>query len=182
MVNTVLQSIMESLLLVLALSLDSFIASFAYGTSNIKIPFKCTILMSAISSGILALSLCLGALIKPFIPGALTTFICFATLMILGIIKFFNHENVNAAHTRVLSMHEAAPLALALSLDGLAAGFGAGLTSINYMMVIIFSLIAGILAVLLGSYMGRKISKKISFNLSWLSGLMLIILAILKLT
>jgi len=36
---------LETILLVLALSLDAFVASMAYGTNGIKIPFKSIIII-----------------------------------------------------------------------------------------------------------------------------------------
>lgn len=45
---------------------------------------------------------------------------------------YANPEEADSDRSHTLSPREAAPLAAALSLDGLAAGFGAGLTEINY--------------------------------------------------
>lgn len=80
-----------------------------------------------------------------------------------------------------LSVSRAAVVALALSLDGLAAGFGAGLVSADVWEVVICSVILGFLAVRVGAFLGRKVAEKISLNLSWISGALLILLAFLKL-
>ncbi len=47
----------ESLLLVLAVSLDAFVASIAYGTNKIKIPFASATIINIICSSVLGLSL-----------------------------------------------------------------------------------------------------------------------------
>ena len=43
----------ESLLLVLAVSLDAFVASIAYGTNKIKIPFVSATIINIICSSVL---------------------------------------------------------------------------------------------------------------------------------
>lgn len=207
-------SILETLILVIAMSIDSFVASFAYGSDKIKIPFISIAIISSICSLVLTASLFLGKIISPILPSHLTNIICFTILFLLGIIKLFDssiktfirkHNNINKkinfsifnlrfilniyadpqkADTdlsRELSPLEAMALAFALSVDGLVVGMGAGILTINFLEVIIFSFIFGVTAVLLGSYVGYKIAQKIDLNLSWLSGILLIVLAIIKL-
>lgn len=207
-------SILETLILVIAMSIDSFVASFAYGSDKIKIPFISIAIISSICSLVLTASLFLGKIISPILPSHLTNIICFTILFLLGIIKLFDssiktfirkHNNINKkinfsifnlrfilniyadpqkADTdlsRELSPLEAMALAFALSVDGLVVGMGAGILTINFLEVIIFSFIFGVTAVLLGSYVGYKIAQRIDLNLSWLSGILLIVLAIIKL-
>lgn len=203
----------EALLLVTALSVDSFVASFAYGANKIKIPFISVSIISIICSVILILSIFLGSIIKPLIPEPQT--ICFVILFILGIVKLFDSsiktfirkhndlnkqlkfslfnlsfilniyadpQNADCDLSRELSPLEAAPLAIALSIDGLAVGIGAGLVTVSIIQIIVFSLITNVITILLGSYIGYKIAERTSLNLSWLSGLLLIILAVMKLS
>ncbi len=54
----------ESLLLVLAVSLDAFVASIAYGTNKIKISFVSATIINIICSSVLGVSLFLGSVIK----------------------------------------------------------------------------------------------------------------------
>ena len=88
--NDLLPSLAESLLLVLALSMDSFVASFAYGTNHIRIPLSSTIVISTVCSAILGLSLLAGVLIRPFVPGELVKAVCFFILLALGLVKVFD--------------------------------------------------------------------------------------------
>ncbi|MFR7949564.1 MAG: manganese efflux pump [Acutalibacteraceae bacterium] len=90
-------------------------------------------------------------------------------------------EKADRDGSRVLSPAEAASLAVALSLDGLAVGFGAALMQVNVLIVMLFSLAVGMLAVRLGGKIGNRAAQKLSFDLSWFSGALLIVLAILKL-
>mgnify|MGYP000853799871 CR=1 FL=1 len=82
---------------------------------------------------------------------------------------------------KILSPAEAAALALALSLDGLAAGFSAALTNANALFTSGLSLAFHLLAIPLGFFIGEKIAQKTKRDFSWLSGIMLIILALLRL-
>ena len=83
--------------------------------------------------------------------------------------------------SRVLSPREAGYLSLALSLDGLAVGFGAGLAEIDHLLIVLLSLVFNAAAVMLGAFIGNKIAVKLPLNLSWISGLLLVILGISKL-
>lgn len=207
-------SSIDAILLVSALSMDAFVASFAYGTSKIKIPFKSAIIINVVCSTILAIALFAGGIISKFIPSTFTTSICFALLLMLGLAKLFDstlkaligpegslsrnyqfelsdfrfflkvcidNTSADVDHSLVLSPKESLSLAIALSLDGLAAGFGTGLVTVNFTEIIIFSLIINMIAILTGCFLGNKISEKTNLNLSWLSGATLILLAFLKL-
>ena len=207
-------SSIDAILLVTALSVDAFVASFAYGTSKIKIPLKSVFIINIICSSILGVALFSGSYIRNFLPPVFSTSICFTLLLMLGFSKLFNSTlkaligpkgslsrnyefelsdfrfflNVCIDNTTAdidnsfeLSPKESLSLALALSLDGLAAGFGTGLIATNLCEVIIFSLVANMIAILIGCFVGNKVAEKININLSWLSGATLVLLAFLKL-
>ncbi len=208
-------AILESLVLVTALSVDAFVASFAYGTNQIKIPLRSVVVISGVCSAILAVSLFLGGLIRPFMPPHLAGVLCFSILFLLGVVKlcdsaikslirrsqgvhkkisfsamhlsfildvYANPENADSDCSKSLSAAEAAPLAVALSLDGLAVGFGAALSDVNPLRAVLFSLAANVVAVCAGSFIGNKVAEKLPLDLSWVSGLLLMVLAFLKLT
>ena len=82
--------------------------------------------------------------------------------------------------SKSLNSKESFYLALALSLDSIAVGFGSSLVNINYLQVLILCFIIGILAVSIGVFLGRKFAEKLNLELSWLSGILLIILAIVR--
>ena len=48
---------LESILLVISLCMDTFVASFGYGTNKIKIPFTSVTVINLVCSGLLAISL-----------------------------------------------------------------------------------------------------------------------------
>ena len=90
-------------------------------------------------------------------------------------------EAADVDHSKSISPMEAASIAIALSLDGIAVGFGAALGNVNGLYVFLFSLITNAVAIIAGRRLGEKIATKIPFNLSWLSGVILIALAFSKL-
>jgi putative sporulation protein YtaF len=90
-------------------------------------------------------------------------------------------EKADADESKTLSPAEAGVLALSLSLDGMAVGFGAALSSVNALYVFLWSLGTNALFFISGRSAGQKIARKIPFNISWISGAALIILAIVRL-
>ncbi|WP_460280492.1 sporulation membrane protein YtaF [Clostridium sp. CTA-5] len=204
---------LESILLVSSLCIDSFVASIAYGTSKIKIPPVSALIINLVSTCTLGISLFIGSIVKKFLPGNLPMIIGFILLMCLGIYRLFecifksyiskrskidtpltfklfdfkfvldvyaDETKADFDNSKILNPKEAFYLALALSLDSLAVGFGSSLTSINYLQVIILCFIIGFLAVSIGVFVGKKVADNINIELSWLSGVLLIILAIIK--
>lgn len=106
----------------------------------------------------------------------------FSMLNFKFILKLYaDPELADVDASKSISPMEAAALSVSLSLDGMAIGFGAALGSVNVLGVFLISFVTNVLAVILGCYIGNKLASKISFNLSWLSGAVLIILAAVKL-
>lgn len=209
-----LYGLTEALILVVALSLDAFAASFAYGTDRIKIPFSSMMVINGICAGMLAASLFLGTMVRAAIPDGVTSVLCFAILLVLGTEKlcdsavkayirsgrtvrkklsfsflnlnfilrvYADPETADSDASKTLNPREAASLAVALSLDGLAVGLGAAMSNADSIQIVLLSLITDAAAVMGGSWIGNRLSRKTSLNLSWLSGLLLIVLAFLKL-
>lgn len=205
---------LEAFVMVIALSIDAFVASFAYGTSKIILPLSSIMVINATSSVILTLFLLLGQIISPYIPSNLASIVCFCLLFILGIVKLFDSwvkilikklqmdsKNVQFALSGItfvltlyaepelanidngndLSPGEAFSLGMALSLDSAAVGFGAGVAPSNILFITILSFLIGTSVVYLGKYLGEKLAQKSPLNLSWLSGVLLLILAFMKL-
>ena len=83
-------------------------------------------------------------------------------------------------HSKSLSTKEALYLGTALSLDSLIVGFGAALAPISFLQITLFSIIFNFFAIAIGAFIGSKCAEKLDIDLSWLSGLILMILALLK--
>lgn len=177
----------EVALLVIALSLDSFAAGFAYGIKQIRIPAISTVIIAAVSTITLAFSIFAGTLLSNLIPASITVYISFGILFLLGIIKLFDRScmcpayKANKDNDNVLSPFEAFSLSAALSIDSIAAGIGAGFLPLYAIASIGASFFMGIIAILAGSFLGKIISRHFNCNLCWVSGLLLILLAFMKL-
>lgn len=202
----------ESILLVIVLSLDAFLASIAYGTNKIKIPLKSIIIIVLACSSILTFSILLGSLTKNIIPLNLDSIFSFLILLTLGVFYLFQSivkayitkssnknkklelkvsdlivniyiDEINADfdNSKSINPKEAFFLAIVLSLDSLAVGFSSGLGNIDYIQVIFLSLIGGVLAICMGLFIGQKFVENSNVDVSWLSGILLLILAFKKL-
>lgn len=90
-------------------------------------------------------------------------------------------EKADANRSQTLSVSEAITLAIALSVDSLAAGIGVGVVNGLGFELALFSLACGFIAVELGCFIGRRVAKVTTLDLSWISGIVLIGLAILRL-
>jgi putative sporulation protein YtaF len=80
-----------------------------------------------------------------------------------------------------LSLGEAIALAVALSLDGLVAGFGYSVSGEGIIPVVLISFVFGFIALKAGEILGRRLATRSSFDLSFVSGIILIVLAFFKL-
>lgn len=204
----------ELFFLIIALCLDSFVASFALGAGGVRVPWRSVALIGLICSGTLGLALLLGSGLSGLIPPAFAAGLSFAILFILGVTRFLEggikklirksqsdradirfrflsfdfllrvYADGAAAdrdHSKVLAPAEAAALSLALSADGLAAGLGAGISGgANVLLAVALSLVVDTALVRAGTLLGRRLRRR-ELDVSWLSGAVLLALAISKL-
>ena len=198
---SVLRICLEAAAISLALSVDSFIAAFSYGTSKIKIPLSSVGIISVTGSLITGLSMLSGSFVKDFIPPGFTTLLSFGILFLLGVLKLFESSepaNADKDNSHSISAKEALSLSAALSLDGCAAGFGASLSAgtpaspgaaaagtvsslVPVAAVFLFSLIFGVFMVLSGSHIGNKAAGRLPIKPGIIGGLLLILLAVARL-
>lgn len=198
---SVLRICLEAAAISLALSVDSFIAAFSYGTSKIKIPLSSVGIISVTGSLITGLSMLAGSFVKDFIPPGFTTLLSFGILFLLGVLKLFESSspaNADKDNSHSISAKEALSLSAALSLDGCAAGFGASLSAstpaspgaaaagtvsslVPVAAVFLFSLIFGVFMVLSGSHIGNKAAGRLPIKPGIIGGLLLILLAVARL-
>ncbi len=204
---------MLQILLVTALCLDAFTASLACAISKTKMGWTAIVVISLVSTSVLALSTGLSALVRGLISPELSSAVSFALLLIIGLIKSFEfvlkrwisksddqrnqlemklfdlnvvltvYADTNKAdfdHSKSISVKEAVYLALALSLDGFAAGFGWGLLPVDYLGLTALSLASNLLALTLGYFAGKWLIRRTRVDLSWLGGILLIVLAFTK--
>lgn len=209
-----LSSFTEAFILAIALSIDAFLAAFAYGGQKIKVPALSVATISLISALVLLLSLKVGGIFAPNISQSAAHSISFAVLIFLGLIRIFDsylkkfikrrqgrqktlefsaldlkfilnvYADPQAADidkSLTLSVRESAALSIALSLDSIAAGVGAGIAGTSIILSFVLFIILTVAAVKGGCLLGNKIAGKLPFDISWISGAMLIVLAFIKL-
>lgn len=205
--------VLEAVILASSLSLDAFLASFAYGSNKIKLPLVSVMVIDFVCGGFLGFSMLLGNFVRPFLPSGISSLACFIILFAIGLVKLLDNitksairrhsgiskdihfslmnlkfilsiyadpEKSDVDESKSISAAEAFSLAVALSLDGMAAGFGAVLGNVNGMAVFLASLATGAAAVFLGDFLGNKVADSLKFNISWLSGAVLIVMAFMK--
>ena len=80
-------NLFDILILVISLSIDTFVCSFVYGFDGIKIKKKIVIFISLLCSIFLLLSMTIGLIFKFYINYDVTRIISFSILFIMGIIK-----------------------------------------------------------------------------------------------
>jgi putative sporulation protein YtaF len=77
-------------LLTAAVSIDVFAASFAYGSSKIRIPLVSVLIITVIGSVMLGSSLYFSLFIQRFIPEGAAGLLSFGILFTLGVVKIFD--------------------------------------------------------------------------------------------
>lgn len=166
----------------LTLGLSLFAGSFVGTYINQHV----TLVICVILLIVLGLIKIFDSLIKGFIKKHTVKkqlrFKLFTFTLILNVIA--SPEEADADKSKVLSLHEAITLAIALSLDGMAVGLGAGMSAISIpfdCLSIALSFIFNLSFIFLGRFIGNKVAQKTALNLSWVGGAILIILAIIKL-
>ena len=191
----------EALTITLALSIDSFVCSFAYGVNKIKVPVKSVLTINFICCSVMAVSVICGIYIGDFIPQSITGWFSFGALLTIGLIKiigpffkqlinkqverkpnfmlsiFADGTKADANKNNILSPIEAVSLAVALSIDSLFVGFSAVVGHGLGFELVLAEFITDFIAINLGALIGLKIFKNVNLDLSWLSGIILIFLA-----
>ncbi|MBQ6806618.1 MAG: hypothetical protein IJO97_04220 [Lachnospiraceae bacterium] len=95
---------------------------------------------------------------------------------------YFSPEDANKQDIQVLSAKEAFFLSLALSLDSMIASMAFSCQVNSLLSFFLLAVIFHFLLFFLGFGLGLLISKRSHFDLSWLSGLFLLLLALCTLT
>lgn len=203
--------IMPLLLFMLAVSVDSLSAGFAYGTSRVKIKPLAAIFLVFIPSITITLMTRIGSFIFSLFPTWLFSTLSFLLLFILGCEKlmeslirhlaarhsdiignwackikqlniiftiYFSPEDANKQDTQVLSAKEALFLSLALSLDSILASMAFSYQVPSLIICFLLAVLFHFLLFLSGFVLGILVSKKFTIDLSWLSGVFLLLLAL----
>lgn len=201
------------LILVSALCLDTFVASTAYGTNQIKLSHQQIAVFNGICCLCLGVSLLFGTFLDSQIPETFTKEICFLSFLFLGCLRLFHsaichylkyhkfiHKNTSFSlsnlnlmidiyidpveadtdHNQQLSWKEVIFLSLAMSIDSLFTGIMAAFLKISIPITMLTTFLVGECFTYLGLFIGHKISTRCPKDLTWLGGILFILLAFLK--
>ncbi|MCL2212923.1 MAG: manganese efflux pump [Oscillospiraceae bacterium] len=198
----------DAMLIAISCAADAFAVSFAYGTKKIRIPLPSGIIINGICTLVLGVSMIFGAALLHILPYGATGWAAFVLLMLSGVLKlvdsimkklvrhvfaddktpcrllarlisiYANPEEADRDNSNDISPREAAGLAAALSLDGIAIGVGASLGGASVVAVLVFAFIANVIFMMAGSLLGRFLARRVKIDISWLGGLILIALAL----
>ena len=199
------------LLLIVALSMDTFLISSSFGSNNIKVKIPGAIIIALGSAVSLSVSILLSNILSNIIPVHLFNMLSFFVLIIIGSYNIFSTAiknylkkmqvlnknislNIEGYHLLIdvfidetkadidkskdLDMKEALLSGGLGSMDSLCAGLSFPFTNVSIIFVLAF--IICISLVFLGFRLGGKLNDIIKTNLSWFSGVLLIILAFTK--
>lgn len=199
----------QELLLICALCLDTLLTALSYGISKIRIPLHSGLIISGVGAGMLLFSLLCSNTISLWIPADWCRYGGSFILAALGggticrsISARIHHHTIpeqrdcasqflaicldaeaaDTDHSKHISPKEAIFLAIALSLDSLAGGFGAGLGALQPIRTSLLCFLAGSGAIFLGQKLGKRLMTKKTGDYSWISGVMLLLLALLQMT
>ena len=201
------------LVLVLALCMDTFVASMAYGANKVHITWEKIVVMNAICSGCLGIALVAGSVLDGLVPESMTRMVCFISLFLLGVVKLLDytikkyinrhvslHKGITFSfsglriivniygdpmaadwdHSQSLSWKEVLFLSFAMSIDSLIAGALSAFLEIPVVLTMVTELIMGIVMMYAGLFLGRKLASRCKCDLSWISGVLFMILAVTK--
>ena len=197
----------QACLLAFAVCMDTFFGAISCTVSGILIPKKCALFISFVGTVFLSASLFSAQVLMQILPALFFKSVGFVILFLLGSSQImkellkavfkkhrphwnwkalglvidicFDETLADTDNSKTLSMREAAAYSAALSLDSLASGIGAGIQKPFIPVCLLLTLCAGFLLTLLGCRIGRNCHTK--KNLSWLGGVMLLILAFCRL-
>ncbi|MBR0484777.1 MAG: manganese efflux pump [Oscillospiraceae bacterium] len=197
----------QACLLALAVCMDTFFASAGCSMNGIFISRKCALLVSAVGTAFLTLSLSGAQFLTRILPEPVFRYAGFFILLLLGSSQImkemltvlfrrhrphwnwkalglvidvcFDETLADADHSKTLSMRETLVYSASLSLDSLASGISAGIQRQYIPLCLFLTFFAGFLLTLAGVRLGRFCHTK--HPLSWLGGLMLLILALCRL-
>ena len=189
----------EIFILLVIFSLDTLFVSISYSIKNIKISLKSTLLISLICLFFLLISLFITNNFKHILNQDIGKIISSIILLILGLYNLFQNKikknlksknkiieiyldetKADLDNSKNISYKEALLLSTILSLDSLLGGVSIGFMKYNLFYIIILSFILNVLFILCGILIGKNLRNVYNFNTSYISGAILLLIAILK--
>lgn len=172
---------LKEILLIFALTTDSFVVSFSYGMSRTIFPLSLMAAMNLIMSALLGAAVFAGNAMSEILPAVFTAAAGALLLSLIGgyrLVSFFrNKGRTKQVSEEELSKRTAVLLAFVLSADSLAAGIGTGLIQSAGPFLAVGTFFAGMVMMKTGWFLGYQGRQAAGRDLSWLGGLCLLALA-----
>lgn len=197
----------KAILLGVAVGCDAFGCALGYGARKMKFPLPCRIIIALFGSAFLGLALVISSFVERFLPPSISSAVIGTVLIFLGVSsillsaikirlkdrsKIFVNDvfgitlrigvSVSPQEPHELaSLKESIALGFALSLDSLASGLAAGMTlePIEMLACTLLAFAAGLSLLFAGVKLGARIASKTSLDLSYMSGIVLLILGLI---
>ncbi|HJD28948.1 MAG TPA: manganese efflux pump [Candidatus Blautia avicola] len=172
----------NGILLITALTTDSFVVSFSYGAQNVRLSGKIILAMNLVMSLLLAAGIWAGSIIEDFFPRAFA--LSAGALVLIGMggyrmFRFFLQEKaLEEREVGELDYFQGILLAVLLSLDGVAAGIGTGLVQARAGFLIPGVFLGGVLMMKAGWEAGNHFQDFFQRDISWVSGICLMALGV----
>lgn len=177
-----LRGLINGILLIIALTTDSFVVSFAYGMGKMKMPFPIVAGMNLIMSSLLGTAVLAGNFLSSVLSKSMTSWMGIILLIGIGLYRilqfFIKKEEKEEIVQRDMTAAEGFILAFVLSLDSLAVGLGTGLVQSGELLLVGVSFVGGIFMMEAGWHIGYRIRMTRKQDLSWISGVCLLLLAL----
>ena len=191
-------SVSSFLLLLIAVSGDTFMVGLSYGATHVKVPRLSMLLIAFISGLMLTFSIKTGSVFSALSSAYPIKILSFVLLFMLALYKGYDalsshkkgyyyfttnafSEKVNQHEKQILSPKEACLLAVLLSLDSLAAGFSTPALNLPPVILFFCSAFVHFLALRFGLMSAKLLSPKTSSFLPFLAPAILLFLAVLRL-
>jgi|GEM_PF-4711932 len=177
------------LIFVAIVSIDLFAGALAFGSSNVRMPFKKVLVINIIGKVIIGSALVAGHFLGQVIPDVVGIWLGFSILMALGIFKviqsIINRNKPN--EKKDITWLQSILLGVVLALDGAALSLGTtvgGMPFYFIYIVIAVMLVTDQLVFMLANKLGLYFSnheKTPRINFDIIAGVFLIIIAVVKL-
>jgi len=190
-------------LLCLAPNLDNMAIGLAYGARKINVPFKSNLAIALFSGFAIFLSSLLGNLLTNYIPNFLGNIIGGSIVSVMGIytigsylltkiksnkVQDNNHlyfDNLKAVmndpsiadrdYSGDISLKESILLGIALAINCLGTGFGAGMSGVNILVLTVAVIIFSLMTISFGALVGRRYAARLlGDRATVISGLLLL--------
>ncbi|MHB8063737.1 MAG: sporulation membrane protein YtaF [Ruminiclostridium sp.] len=194
-------------LLCLAPNLDNMAIGLAYGARKINVPFKSNFAIALFSGFATLLSSLLGNLLTNYIPNYLGNIIGGSIVSIMGIYTIGSYLHTKRKSNKVqesnylyldnlkavmndpsiadrdysgdISLKESILLGIALALNCLGTGFGAGMSGVSISVLTVAVIIFSLMTISFGALVGRRYAASfLGDRATIISGLLLLIVGV----